>query len=231
MTTPTEKRAKIVTAAVSCLGIPYLYGGEGPPGGLDCSRLSQWCCAEAGIVIPRGSAAQFTASGPRFAENPPPGCLAFFYGGETSGPRPGHVGIVVAPGRMIDAPYTGVRVRYDNFLDKATIGPMDFYGFTDPAAMTVAPAPRPVLTLTHPYMTGQAVLRLQAALNKYGYTPLVVDGIFGPLTEAAVKAFQKSHLLTADGIVGILTWAKLLNTSWSILMSGNPSNFRVVGEA
>ena len=208
MTTLTEKRAEIVAAAVHCLGIPYLYGGEGPPGGLDCSRLSQWCCSEAGIIIPRGSGAQFTASGPRFAENPPPGCLAFFYGGETSGPRPGHVGIVVAPGRMIDAPYTGVRVRYDNFLDKATIGPMDFYGYSDPAAMTVAPAPKPTLMLTNPFTTGQSVKDLQTALDRHG-AKLTVDGIFGPLTEAAVKAFQKSHLIPADGIVGILTWAKL----------------------
>jgi peptidoglycan hydrolase-like protein with peptidoglycan-binding domain len=49
---------------------------------------------------------------------------------------------------------------------------------------------------------------LQALLNRHG-AKLVVDGIFGPLTEAAVKAFQKSHLIPADGIVGRLTWSKL----------------------
>ena len=40
--------------------------------------------------------------------------------------------------------------------------------------------------------------------------PVAVDGIFGPLTEAAVKAFQQSKGLTADGIVGPNTWPKLI---------------------
>ena len=40
--------------------------------------------------------------------------------------------------------------------------------------------------------------------------PLGVDGIFGPLTEAAVKAFQQGNGLAADGIVGPLTWPKLV---------------------
>ena len=40
--------------------------------------------------------------------------------------------------------------------------------------------------------------------------PVAVDGIFGPLTEAAVEAFQQSNGLTADGIVGPLTWPKLV---------------------
>ena len=50
---------------------------------------------------------------------------------------------------------------------------------------------------------GEDVKVLQARLN------LVADGIFGQLTEEAVKAFQKAHYLTADGIVGPKTWEKL----------------------
>ena len=40
--------------------------------------------------------------------------------------------------------------------------------------------------------------------------PVAVDGIFGPLTEAAVKAFQQSSGLAADGIAGPQTWPKLV---------------------
>jgi peptidoglycan hydrolase-like protein with peptidoglycan-binding domain len=40
--------------------------------------------------------------------------------------------------------------------------------------------------------------------------PVAVDGIFGPLTEAEVEAFQQSQGLAADGIVGPLTWPKLV---------------------
>ena len=40
--------------------------------------------------------------------------------------------------------------------------------------------------------------------------PVTVDGIFGPNTEAAVKAFQQSKSLPADGIVGPQTWPKLV---------------------
>ena len=50
---------------------------------------------------------------------------------------------------------------------------------------------------------------LQQLLRARGYT-LDVDGIFGPNTEAAVKAFQDSKSLAVDGIVGPLTWPKLI---------------------
>ena len=52
--------------------------------------------------------------------------------------------------------------------------------------------------------TGTAVKNLQKALGG-----LDVDGIFGKKTEAKVKAFQKKHKLTADGIVGKNTAHKL----------------------
>lgn len=60
--------------------------------------------------------------------------------------------------------------------------------------------------------TGPLVETLQSTLNSAGANPaLNVDGIFGPKTEAAVKAFQKSRGLTQDGIVGPITWKALLN--------------------
>jgi peptidoglycan hydrolase-like protein with peptidoglycan-binding domain len=49
--------------------------------------------------------------------------------------------------------------------------------------------------------TGQSVLDLQKALRALGH-PIDADGVFGPETERAVKAFQRSHGLFRDGVVG-----------------------------
>lgn len=57
---------------------------------------------------------------------------------------------------------------------------------------------------------GDAVRKLQELLNAKGYTCGSVDGIFGSKTYAAVLAFQKANGLAADGIVGSLTWGKLV---------------------
>jgi lysozyme len=51
---------------------------------------------------------------------------------------------------------------------------------------------------------GSRVKDVQRIQRAVGVTP---DGIFGPITEAAVKAYQKRHGLVADGIVGPKTWA------------------------
>lgn len=59
--------------------------------------------------------------------------------------------------------------------------------------------------------TGQSVVLLQQKLAVHGGSVhLLVDGNFGPKTEAAVKAFQSVNGLTVDGIVGLRTWAALL---------------------
>lgn len=57
---------------------------------------------------------------------------------------------------------------------------------------------------------GEAVQLLQSQLNLLsGQSKLTVDGDFGPTTEAAVKALQKSHKLLVDGVVGPQTWVAL----------------------
>jgi peptidoglycan hydrolase-like protein with peptidoglycan-binding domain len=58
---------------------------------------------------------------------------------------------------------------------------------------------------------GTAVRRLQRALRRTGNHNVVVDGNFNPQTETAVKSFQRSAGLRADGIVGAATWKALPN--------------------
>lgn len=57
--------------------------------------------------------------------------------------------------------------------------------------------------------TGSCVRELQTRLNKHGYG-LATDGIFGPATLSATKRYQTSVRIFADGIVGPITWGKLL---------------------
>ncbi|MGN0788267.1 MAG: spore cortex-lytic enzyme [Candidatus Onthoplasma sp.] len=68
---------------------------------------------------------------------------------------------------------------------------------------------------------------VQTRLKKWGYYTGAIDGINGPKTIAAVKAFQKKYGLTADGIVGPLTAAKMgINLSTSSSSSNYNSNDR-----
>ncbi len=56
---------------------------------------------------------------------------------------------------------------------------------------------------------GDAVRKAQNALKSRFYDPGPVDGIFGPKMFKAVKWYQSDRGLTADGIVGPKTWARL----------------------
>ncbi|MBP1744433.1 MAG: polysaccharide deacetylase [Firmicutes bacterium] len=67
--------------------------------------------------------------------------------------------------------------------------------------------------------TGTGVMQLQQALANKGYS-LAVDGSFGPITQNAVISFQRSVGITADGIVGPVTWSKL-GTSSGTISSGS----------
>lgn len=58
--------------------------------------------------------------------------------------------------------------------------------------------------------SGGYVKTLQHLLNAYIGANLACDGVFGALTEGAVWAYQKARGLTVDGIVGKITWGKLL---------------------
>ncbi len=66
------------------------------------------------------------------------------------------------------------------------------------------PAPGP--------LSVEPIRTLQYLLRQHGHTNVEVDGKFGPVTEEAVRAFQRSKGLGVDGIVGNQTWPALLVT-------------------
>jgi peptidoglycan hydrolase-like protein with peptidoglycan-binding domain len=75
------------------------------------------------------------------------------------------------------------------------------------------PPPNPPPTQAHATIklgdTGDEVKLCQTRLNLHGAS-LAVDGIFGSLTDRAVRAFQQKSALVVDGIVEAKTWAALL---------------------
>lgn len=91
------------------------------------------------------------------------------------------------------------------------------------APAPAAPAPRtegkgPVLMQGH---AGEPVKKLQERLKELGFDPGPADGIFGPKTLAAVKAFQQAKGLEVDGVVGKQTWGAL-----GIVVTGQPHEAR-----
>jgi hypothetical protein len=59
---------------------------------------------------------------------------------------------------------------------------------------------------------GQPVSNAQSRLARAGFSPGPIDGMFGQMTDAAVRAFQRARGLTVDGIVGPQTWGALGTT-------------------
>lgn len=88
----------IVAAAVSQLGVPYVWGGTTPGIGLDCSGLTQYCYAQAGISIPRNSEDQANAGRRVPLSEAKPGDILW---------RPGHVAIYAGGDEYIHEPHTG----------------------------------------------------------------------------------------------------------------------------
>lgn len=69
--------------------------------------------------------------------------------------------------------------------------------------------PMNVYALSKRGSRGTEVRNIQSRLSAWGYNPGSVDGVYGAKTEAAVKRFQSKHGLTADGIAGPATLAKI----------------------
>jgi cell wall-associated NlpC family hydrolase len=116
---------KAVAVALAQLGSPYLWGADGPSS-FDCSGLTSFAYAAAGITIPRVSRAQFAAYAGLHPVDPlhlVAGDLVFF--ADTPG-NPGsihHVGMYVGRGLMVEAPHTGAVVRTSSIWRPATPAP------------------------------------------------------------------------------------------------------------
>ena len=102
---PASGRAQIaVSEAYRQLGKPYEWGAEGPDR-FDCSGLTMWVWAKAGVSLPHSSRMQFNEGHHVSQSELAPGDLVFY------GSPIHHVGIYVGDGRYIHAPQTGDVVK------------------------------------------------------------------------------------------------------------------------
>jgi cell wall-associated NlpC family hydrolase len=103
-----------VALAHEYLGTPYVFGGESTSG-FDCSGLLQYIWAKQNVSIPRTTYDQFTAGTPVAQKNLVPGDAVFFKGSDPQTRNgkmlPGHVGIYIGNGDIIQAPHTGAKVE------------------------------------------------------------------------------------------------------------------------
>ena len=115
---PNPNAGTAIRAAYSVIGTPYVWGAADPNVGFDCSGLTMWSWAHAGVSLPHSSAAQYAALPHVDRSNLQPGDLLFFYTPIS------HVGMYLTPSTMIDANHPGdvVNVRpinWDSFVGAA----------------------------------------------------------------------------------------------------------------
>ena len=124
----------VVQSALKWIGTPYSWGGGNSSGpsfgigrgartrGFDCSGLALYAWAQAGVKLDHYTGSQWN-SGPRIPLSMVnPGDLLFFAGNTKNPDTIHHVGIFVGRGQMVEAPYTGARVRVTSMWRKSLIG-------------------------------------------------------------------------------------------------------------
>ena len=160
----------VVSWAEEQLGKPYQWGAAGP-GSFDCSGLTMAALAQAGISVTHNANAQWqqAKAHPVAADQLAPGDLVFYAGSDGSPTAPGHVGIYVGNGEIIDAPHTGANVRFDPLTTiGGYVGAADPYA-ASPTAGTTAPIP------------ASGNLAAPATLNQYqSFAQSLADTTWGP---------------------------------------------------
>lgn len=124
----------VARAALRWLGTPYSWGGGNAKGptygiahgahikGFDCSGLALYAWAKVGVRLDHWTGTQWT-SGPHIPlDQLRPGDLVFFARDTADPDTIHHVGIYLARGQMVEAPYTGARVRISSIWRRGLIG-------------------------------------------------------------------------------------------------------------
>jgi cell wall-associated NlpC family hydrolase len=106
----SSSAAAALAAAATKIGDPYVYGASGP-NSFDCSGLTSWAYAQAGVSIPRTAEEQANAGTHLTESQLRPGDLVIFYSDHH------HVGLYAGNGMVLHAPHTGTTVKYEAMSD------------------------------------------------------------------------------------------------------------------
>jgi cell wall-associated NlpC family hydrolase len=178
----------VVSDAEKYLGVPYVWGGTSPTTGFDCSGLVQHVYGDLGVDLPRTSEEQAEAGTPVASlADAQPGDLVFFAGSDGTATSPGHVGVYIGNGMMIDAPHTGADVRIEpvgNPVSIRRILPDESVGSTSTIDLTGT--------------TGLDLSGYGAGSESAGMASLGVPASLEPMFESAGQTYGLDPLLLAS---------------------------------
>ena len=168
----------VVSWAEEQLGKPYRWGAAGLRS-YDCSGLTMTALAQAGITVIHNANAQWQQTKDHLvAENRLAlGDLVFYAGSDGSRTAPGHVGIYIGNGEIIEAPHTGADVRFT-----PVTGIAGYVGATDPYAATLtAGIPSGGIAAPIPVSGGSLGVAAPATLNQYqSFAQNLANRTWGP---------------------------------------------------
>ena len=118
---PTASAQKAVDAALAHVGDPYVWGAAGP-NAFDCSGLTQYAYAAAGVSLPHSSKGQSTMGTAVARADLQPGDLVFFYSPVS------HVGMYIGNGQMVHASTFGKPVIVTSVDMAGYVGARRFVG-------------------------------------------------------------------------------------------------------
>lgn len=133
-----QRGKNITQIAHQFLGIPYVYGGDNPSTGLDCSGFLQNLMREMGINIGRTTYQQFREGKAIGLRNLRPGDAVFTVPTKAG---PDHVGVYIGHGMVQESPHTGTRnsiIPLKSFLGDGFVGARRYGNFSGGA---VGPIP------------------------------------------------------------------------------------------
>ena len=186
----------------------------------DCAQLTKFAAKSGGITLPSGATSQWTkVDWFRQGEiaDMPMDVVCFVYHRKSGSTNTmSHTGVYLGDGTVADA--RGHDYAQGGVVHKDVAS----YPWTHYAIPVEVAREADLDTSEHPTYgemrlptirkgaNGAAVTQAQKLLNTWDESlHLELDGVFGSATEAAVIKFQLAHDLTADGVVGPLTWAAL----------------------